>query len=188
MNKFKYTLIGHMLAVLKSHAIVAILFSVLWMCLIGLFTTEIGATIFTCFAVIFYFLSIYGCGEEAFKNDKKPYAPGEPSLKKSFITPIILIGMNILFVVLYKLTWVLGSDGESIKEMWSVVTNIISYAWFSGLGDIPGMDKGNFSVIGLITVIILPEIAYVAGYFAASKGFDFRDKILAFMYEKKKNK
>jgi len=88
----------------------------------------------------------------------------------------------------YKLTWVLGSDGESIQKMWSVITNILSYAWFSGFGSIPGMDKGSFSIIGIITVILLPEVAYILGYFAASKGFDYRDKLLAFMYEKKKNK
>lgn len=188
MNKFKYTFIGQMLAVLKSHAVMAILFSVMWLCFIGVFTTEIGATIFTWLVTIMYFLSIYGCGEEAFKNDKKPYAPGEPSLKKSFITPILLIGINVLFIVLYKLTWILGSNGESIQEMWSVVTNIISYAWFAGFGELPGMDKGSFSVIGIITVVLLPEIAYVLGYLAASKGFDYKDKIAAFMYEKKKNK
>lgn len=188
MNKFKYTLTGQMLAVLKTHAVMVVLFSVMWLCFIGLFTTELGAAVFTCFAVISYFLSIYGCGEQAFKNDKKPYAPGEPSIKKSLITPAVLIGMNILFVVLYRLTWALGSDGENIKEMWAVVTNIISYAWFACFGDIPGMDKGGFSAVGLTAVILLPEIAYAAGYFAASRGFDFRDKIDAFMHEKKNKK
>ncbi|MBE7015329.1 MAG: hypothetical protein E7417_00680 [Ruminococcaceae bacterium] len=188
MKKFKYTLFGQMLEVLKSHAAMVVLFSVLWLCFIAAFSTETGSVIFTILAVIFYFLSIYGCGEEAFKNDKKPYIPGEPSLKKSIVVPTLLIGMNILFIVLYKLTWVLGSDGESIQKMWSVITNILSYAWFSGFGSIPGMDKGSFSIIGIITVILLPEVAYILGYFAASKGFDYRDKLLAFMYEKKKNK
>ena len=107
-------------------------------------------------------------------------------MKKCLYIPALLVAVNLLFVLIYKLTWVLGGDGVSIQKMWAVVNNILSFAWFSVYGVLTGMDKGNLSVMGYIIIFLLPYISYFLGYFAGVKKFDISEHFTGFMYEKKK--
>ena len=134
------------------------------------------------------FFALYGCGEMIARDDKKPYVNRGISIKRSFYMPCILLGVQLFFVLLYKLTWIFGSDGESIQTVWAVVTNLMSFAWFAPLGTFAGMDKGSFSALAYILILIISEGGYVLGYFAAAKGFDISEKMFGFMYEKKKKK
>ena len=186
MNKFKYTKIGQMVDVLKTHSMSALAFSLLWMAFIMIWTNTVGSYVFAFIAIVSYFFSIFGCGERAAKNDKKSYVTGDPELKKGVYIPLLLLAVNLIFIALYKITWVFGSNGESIQELWSVITNVISYAWFAPFGSFSGMDKGNFSIIGIILIIIVPQISYFLGYLAGMKGYDISEKLFGFMYEKKK--
>lgn len=186
--KFKYTKLGQMLDVLRAHLYSALIFSFIWLTMVAVWSNTVGGYIFTVIAVISYALSIYSCGERAAKNDKKPYIPGEPDLKKCLYIPALTVFVNLLFVAIYKLTWVLGSDGNSIQTLWAVITNILSFAWFSVFGSLPGMDLGSFSVIGIICAIIVPYLAFFLGYLAGEKNFDLSEVMFGFMYEKKKNK
>lgn len=188
MNKFKYTKFGQILDVLKAHAVSAVLMAFIWGAFVSLWANTVGGYIFTVIALFSYSLSIYGCGERAAKNDRKPYVPGEPDLKKSLYIPILTIIINGIFAVMYKLTWVLGSNGENITEVWSVVTNIFSYLWFAPFGELTGMNKGNFAVLGIVAIVLIPEVMYILGYFAGMKNFDINEKLFGFMYEKKKEK
>lgn len=183
---FKYSKIGQMLDVLRAHAVSSLIFSFLWISIIMLWSTAVGGWIFTLIAAISYFFSIYFCGERAAKNDAKPYIEGEQDMKKCFYIPSLLIAVNLLFLLIYKLTWVLGSNGESIQKIWAVVTNILSFAWFSVYGVLTGMDKGNLSVAGYIIIFLLPYISYFLGYLAGVKKFDISEHFARFMYEKKK--
>lgn len=184
--KFKYTKLGQMLDVLKSHLCSAAIFSFIWLTLVALWSNAVGKYIFTAIAVVSYVLSVYSCGERAQKNDRKPYIEGEPDLKKCLYIPALTVLVNLIFVAIYKLTWILGSDGNSIQTLWAVFTNILSFAWFSVFGSLPGMDKGSFSVIGIICTIVLPYAAYFVGYLAGVKNFDLSEVMLGFMYDKKK--
>lgn len=186
MNKFKYTVIGQMLDVLRAHFVSALLLSFIWITLIAVWSTQVGGYVFTALALVSYFLTIYSCGERAAKNDKKPYADGVQDIRKCLYIPLLLILVNLVFAGIYKFTWVFGSDGNAISEVWSVITNILSFAWFSVYGSLAGMDKGNLSVIGIACIIVLPILSYFPGYLAGIKGFDINEAVFGFMYEKKK--
>ena len=183
---FKYTKKGQMLDVLKSHAANALIFIFLWLAMVALWTNKVGGYIFTAIAVVSNFFAIYACGERAAKNDQKSYIEGDPDLKKCLYIPALLVLVNLAFVGLYKATWVFGSDGNSIQELWSLITNIISIAWFAVYGSLAGMDKGNFSLIGVIFIVGLPYLSYFLGYLAGVKKFDINEVLFGFMYEKKK--
>jgi len=186
MNKFKYTTLGQMLDVLKTHVVSALLFSVLWVMLIAVFTNSVGKYIYAVIGSISYFFSMYGCGERAAKNDKKPYVERGVSLKRCLYTPVLLLIVTLMVMLLFKLTWVLGSDGKAIQEVWAVVTNLISYSWFAPFGTFVGLGKGNLSALGIVLALGLPIAGYFLGYFAAVKGFDIADIIMRVVYEKKK--
>lgn len=188
MNKFKYSTFGQMVDVLKTHLINAVLFSFLWLALVVLWTKGVGAYIYVGIALLCYAFSIYGCGERAAKNDNKTYVKRGMSIKRSLLIPLLLIGIDILVMILFKLTWLLGSDGEAISSLWAVFTNLFSYAWVSPFGTLAGMDKGNMSVLGMSLIILMPEIFFVLGYYASTKNYDIHEKLFGFMYEKKKNK
>lgn len=185
-TKFKYTKTGQMLDVLKTHAVNAMIFIFIWLTLIVVWSNTVGEYVYTFIAAVSYFFAVYSCGETAAKNDKKSYVEGDPDLKKCLYIPLLLIIVNIIVVVTYKLTWVFGSDGNSIQELWSLVTNIISVAWFAGFGVLSGMDKGSFSLLGIICIVVLPYLAYFLGYLAGVKKFDISEVMFGFMYEKKK--
>ena len=143
---------------------------------------------FTVIAVATYCFSIYGAGEVAYKNDKKPYVPSDPDIKKCFYLPLLTVGFNIIFAVIYKLSWVFGSDGQGINETWSFITNIFSVAWFAPLGSLGGLEKGNFAIAGIVIMVASPIVFYYLGYIAAMKNFDINEKLFGFMYEKRAQK
>ena len=175
-----------MLTILKTYAVNALIFAVVWVMLVSLWTNSVGKYIYATIAVVSCFFALYGCGEMLARDDKKPYVNRGISIKRSLYMPSILLGVQVVFLLMYKLTWIFGSDGDSIQSIWAVVTNLLSYGWFAPLGAFAGMDKGGFSVLGYILILLISEGGYVLGYYAGAKGFDISEKLFGFMYEKKK--
>ena len=188
MNKFRYTTIGQMLQILKTYSINAILFAIVWVMLANLWSTGVGRYIYVVISLVTMFFTLYGCGEQIAKDDKKPYANRGICIKRSLYMPCLVMAAQILFILMFKLTWMLGSDGDNIQEVWAVATNLMSYAWFAPFGTIAGMNKGSFSVLGYVLMFLIPEGGYVLGYLAAAKGYDISEKLFGFMYEKKNEK
>ena len=72
MNKFKYTKIGQMVDVLKSHAVNALVFSLLWMAFIMIWTNTVGSYVFAFIAIVSYFSASLDVVKERLKMIRNP--------------------------------------------------------------------------------------------------------------------
>ncbi len=186
--KFKYTLMGQILSVLKTHAVSALVFSVLWFMLIAVTVTDIGGMIFSVLATVCYVISMYSCGFDALTNDKKTYSLQSPDIRKSFILTAALIIINILMLVMYKAVWTLYGSGTMLTSVWGIVGNVTAMAWFAPYAELAGMEAGSFSIIGYVMIFVMPLLSVSAGYIAGFYGVDIGGKISCIMYEKTKQK
>ena len=187
MNKLKYSISGQMLLMIKSHFTTSVVFMILF-----LMTTSMrngfGNMVFGVLGFLGYFLSIYAFSGTALRDDKLTVSPLTPKPLKGLFLPAFLTIVNVIVILLYKLAWAQGSDGESMTEIWSLILNIISLLWVAPYQPLLGMAFGHIELSGFIIIFITPFIASTLGYFAAYKGFDLSATVHSFAYEKKKDK
>lgn len=174
-----------MFLMLRTHLTTAVVFIILF-----IMTTSMrggfGNSVFGWLGLFGYFLSIYASASSAFLNDKMDASPLSPKPAKGFLLPLFVVIANILVVLLYKMAWAYGSDGESMTQIWSLILNIISLLWVSPYQPLLGMAYGFIKPMGYIIIFVTPIIASALGYFAAYKGFDLNAKVHGLIYEKKK--
>lgn len=187
MKKLKYSIPGQMLLMVKSHFTTSVLFMILFLATSAM-QKGFGNILFGVLGFLGYFLSIYSYSGSAFKDDKLSVSPLTPHPLKGLWLPVILTVTNIIVILLYKLAWAAGSNGESMTEIWSLILNIISLLWVSPYQPLLGMEYGHIELKGYLIIFITPFIASTLGYLAAYKGFDLSAKVHGIAYEKKKNK
>lgn len=186
--KFRYTLNGQMLSVLLTHIKTAGIFSVVWILMAALWTTDTGRYIFAAIGTVSYFFAIYNTAYAAERDDAKSYTEQTPKLYKCIMLTGYLAAANILIIVLYKLVWHFYAADGTLTSIYGIIGNIISMMWFSMYEFFAGMGKGHFALLGYLMIFLLPFAAAACGYAAGYKGFDIYDKIAGFAYEKKKKK
>ena len=176
-----------MLLMIKSHFTTAVVFMVLF-----LMTTSMrmgfGNAVFGVVGFIGYFLSIYSYSAAVLRDDKRSISTLTPHPLKGLILPAFLTIANVIVILLYKLAWSQGSDGQSMTEVWSLILNIVSLLWVSPYQPLMGMVRGHIELHGYLIVFVTPFIASALGYLAAYNGFDLSAKIHSIAYEKKKDK
>lgn len=182
----KYTIPGQILSVILTHIKAAFLFFIVWLLAISLTSTQIGGIIYSSVSAAFYFIMMYATGYTIEKNDKKSYSKLTPVSYKGALLPLGLSLLNILTLIIYKLSWALGSNGENIENWWALAGNIFGLFWFSPYMNILGMETGKIAPYGYAIIFLLHELACFAGYFAGYKDFDISAKFSFLMYEKKK--
>ncbi len=187
MNKLKYSVPGQMLLMVKNHFTVSVVFMIFF-----LMTTSMrngfGNMVFGILGLLGYFLSIYSYSGTALRDDKRTISPLEPKPLKGLLLPAFLTIANVLVILLYKLAWSQGSDGESMTEIWSLILNIISLLWVAPYQPLLGMAYGHIELTGYLIIFVTPFVASALGYYAAYKGFDLSAKVHSFAYEKKKDR
>jgi len=193
MKKLKYSLVGQIVLMTKTHLVTALLFLILFLFL-GAKDQGTVYKIFGFFGTLGCFLSIYSNAASALNDDKKTISPLNEDPKKGFILPVGILLINVFVIIIYKLAWAYGSAYGSdgilyITQTWSAIFNIISLLWVMPYHAFLGMDYGVISLTGYIIIFVTPVVASALGYFAAYKGFDLNAKMHSFAYEKKdKNK
>lgn len=181
----KYTWHGQIFSVIITHIVASLAFFLTWLIAISITGTRIGGLIYSSISAIFYAVMMYSIGYSVAKNDKKSYAKLTPFAYKGAVISLGLGFLNILTAILYKLLWTIGSDGESLINLWAVIGNVFSLFWFSPYMNLLGMDKGNMAVYGYLIIILLHTVMCFLGYFAGYKNFDISAKFRFLVYEKK---
>lgn len=180
----KYTWHGQILSVIRAHIEVSLLFFVIWMLYISVTETRLGGLIYSFVTAVIYTLMMYSCGYNTAKNDKKSYANLTPVAYKGAVIALGLLVLNIVIILLYKLSWISGSDGETLSKLWATGGNVFSVFWFSPYLNFLGMDKGNIAPYGYAIITLLHTAACFIGYFAGYKDFDISKKLRLLVYEK----
>ena len=186
MKNLKYSVPGQMLLMIKEHATTSIVFMILFLMTASI-RNEFGDLLYGIFGVLGYFLSIYSLASTTYKNDNTKISPLAPKPLKGFILPAFLLLFNLLIVIVYKIAWAYGSNGQSMTQIWSLILNIISLLWVAPYQPILDMAHGYISLKGYLIIFVTPILASGLGYFAAYKGFDLNEKMHSIAYEKKKN-
>lgn len=187
MNKLKFSIPGQMLLMIKQHFTISVVFMIFFLMTVSM-QKGVFSTIFGIFGLLGYFLSIYSYSGSALRTDKMSASPLSPDPIKGLWLPAFLTIVNVIIILLYKLAWSQGSDGQSMTEIWSLILNIISLLWVAPYQPLLGMAFGHIELQGYIIIFVTPFIASALGYFAAYKGFDLSAKVHSFAYEKKKDK
>lgn len=175
-----------MLLMVKTHFSTACLFMILFIITTSM-RNDFGNIIFGICGTLGYFLSIYSAASTFLTDDKRTVSPLTPKALKGFFLPAFLIIANLIAILLYKLAWAYGSDGESMTQAWSLILNIISLLWVAPYQPFLGMAHGHIELHGYLIIFVLPIIASGLGYFAAFKGFDLSAKVHSIAYEKNNN-
>ena len=189
-NKMKYTVPGQVLSIIVTHIEAAFLFFFVWLLAISITSTKIGALIYCVISSIFYFMMMYSAGYTVVKNDKKSYTDLTPFPYKGALLSIGLLVLNILFLVIYRLSWSIGVDADGhITNVWSLIGNILGMFWFAPYRELLGhMEIGYISPCGYAVILLFHVVACTLGYFAGYKDFDISAKMRFLVYDQKKKK
>lgn len=187
MKNLKYSIPGQMLLMIKNHFSTSVVFMILFLMTVSMRVGFVD-TLFGIIGFIGYFLTIYAYSASAHRDDKREVSPLTPHPLKGLRLPAFLTIVNVIVILLYKLAWSHGSDGQSMTEIWSLILNIVSLLWVSPYQPIMGMAYGHIELHGYLIVFVTPFIASTLGYLADYKGFDLSAKIHGIAYEKKKDK
>ena len=175
-----------MFLMLRTHFTTAVIFMVLFLMTTSM-RGDFGNKVFGTIGFLGYFLAIYAAAGSYHLNDKMDASPLTPKPAKGFLLPLFVIVANLIIVLLYKMAWTFGSDGQSMTAAWSLIINIVSLLWVSPYQPLLGMAYGAIEPIGYLIIFATPIIASALGYFASYKGFDLSAKVNGLIYEKKKN-
>lgn len=181
----KYTWHGQILSVITAHIEAAFVFFLIWMFSISITGTRLGGLIYSFITAVIYTIIMYLCGYNTAKNDKKSYTKLTPIAYKGAIIALGLLVLNIFAVILYKSSWISGSNGEILLTLWATGGNALSIFWFSPYLNFLGMSKGNIAGYGYAIIALLHTAACFLGYFAGYKNFDISAKLRLLVYEKK---
>ncbi len=181
----KYTWHGQILSVITAHIEAAFVFFLIWTFSISVTGTRLGGFVFSLVSAVLYTVMMYLRGYTTARNDKKSYTKLTPIAYKGAVIALGLVVLNIFAVIIYKLSWLLGSDGESLSTLRAVAGNVFGIFWFSPYLNLLGMDKGSIAPYGYAVIVLLHTTACFLGYFAGYKNFDISVKLRNLVYEKK---
>lgn len=181
----RYTWHGQILSVILTHFEAAAIFFVVWLIAIGITGTRIGGLIYSASSAVFYTVMMYSLGYSTVRNDKKSHTKLTPISYKGAVIALGLVFLNVLVLLLYKLSWTLGSEGGELVKLWAVGGNILGMFWFSPYINLLGISKGSIAFYGYAIIFFLHTIACFLGYFAGYKNFDISSKLKFLVYEKK---
>ena len=189
-NKMKYTVPGQVLSIIVTHSEAGFLFFFVWLLAISITSNKTGGMIYSVISSVFYFMMMYSAGYTIVKNDKKSYTKLTPVPYKGALLPLGLLILNILFLVIYKLSWSIGVDSNgNISNIWSLIGNIAGMVWFSPYRELLGnMESGYIAPYGYAIVLLFHTIACFLGYFAGYNDFDISKKLRFLVYDQKKDK
>lgn len=183
----KWISLGQVMALVKSHLIVGVLSGMLGIfLLLSIVANSVGNVIFTVVFTLIYFMSIYGTASSCALRDKKPYTEQTPYPWKGFILPVgILIATALLFG-LYKVAWTFMTIDGALATLSGVACSVIFTLWTFMFNAFMGLQNGAVNGYAFIILAVVPIAASGVGYYAGYRGFDIYDKLMRFVYEKKK--
>lgn len=175
-----YMILHHLLAALICGVFEAV---AAWYFLDKQIARYIVAGVFT----VIYGLLVYGSARKLSLLDNKPYTPLRPNIKWGFIWGLSIAATVAVFTLIYKLNWLIFSEGNGVTNIFAVILNILYYVWTAPyFGFMPDMG-GNIPAYTIVLMMAVPIAASALGYWAGIKKFDLLEKLDSLTFEKEEN-
>lgn len=145
------------------------------------------AKIYSAICAVIYFAAVYSSAYGAAEYDKKPYTPGEPYFFKGAVLSVGILLLNFILWLLCKFAWTYLTIDGSLATATAVIYNVLFvFDTFVYTGFI-NLTNGNMAWYGHLLLYLVPLLASFAGYIAGTRGFTLSDKLMPFIYEKRKS-
>lgn len=174
--QFGYMLLRHLAAVGVAAILQAIAF---WYFLEKPIMRYIVATVFA----VIYGMMLYSSARRLSVYDKKPYTPLQPDAKYGLLWGIMISSTILLFIIIYKLNWLLFSVDGIINNWVSIVVNALFYLWVSPYFGFMSEGGGGIPIYAVIIMLIIPIAACYLGYIAGNRNFDILQKLQNMTFE-----
>ncbi len=184
---FQPGMFSQVMSMVASNVVGIFLCSVLYfICMFWSADKPFWAAVMSGILTLIYFSEIYSKAWACAERDKKSYTETTPYLFKGAVLSIGILFYYLLIWLLYKFTWnALTIDG-SIATWTGLLYNVVyvlSTIMYTGFSTPTG---GNVAWFVHLLIYIVPFIASTLGYIAGEKDFMITEKLIPFIYEKKK--
>ena len=184
---FQPGMFKQIMSMVASNAVGIFLCSVLYfICMFWSADKPFWAAVMSGILTLIYFSEIYQKAWACAERDNKSYTETTPYLFKGTVLSIGILVYYLIIWLLYIFTWnALTIDG-SIATWTGLIYNVIyvlSTIMYTGFST-PA--SGNVAWFVQLLIYIVPVIASTLGYIAGEKGFMLTEKLIPFIYEKKK--
>ncbi|HIU56277.1 MAG TPA: hypothetical protein IAA61_00525 [Candidatus Ornithomonoglobus merdipullorum] len=174
--------IGNMIVQHLFAAFVSIVFELVacWYFLDKPVARYIVAAVFT----VVYAGMLYSRAHKLASFDKKSYTPLQPELKWGFIWGLCISATMAFAIIVFRLNWMLFSDGTSMNNVFSSFINILFYIWTAPYFGFISDTGGVIPVFAMILMVLVPIAASALGYVAGVNDFDILAKLDSMTVEK----
>lgn len=185
---FQPGIFRQIMSMTASHVTGVFLCSVLYfLCMFWSAEKPVWAATMSVILCIIYFAEIYSKAWICAERDNKSYTTTFPYPFKGTVLSIGILILCFILWLLYKFTWTfLTIDGyiHSYTGFLYNVLFVLNTIMFTGFS---APKTGNTALYVQLLMYLLPVVASTIGYFAGTKGFMITEKLMPFIYEKKKN-
>lgn len=147
----------------------------------------VWSKVFSAVCMLIYFSAVYSTAWNAAERDRKPYTTTKQYFFKGAVLSVGILAVNLILWLLCKFAWEFLSIDGALASYTAILYNVLFvfdtfiYTGFIRLSD------GNMTWYGHIMIYLLPLAASFLGYIAGMRGFTLSDKLMPFIYEKRKN-
>ncbi len=188
MKVFQEGMMKQVMKLLKLHIYTAAVGTLFGMMFLGV--VSLKSSMYTAFSVLFtviYFIVIYIRAWECAIYDKKQYSTTSVYLLKGAVLTIGIIACNFVLWLLYAFSWKYLSIDGMIATTTGTIYNMIYVVYTFMYAGFAKITQGVVSLSAHLLIILVPLVASTLGYIAGAKNISISEKILPFVYEKKKD-
>ena len=184
---FQPGMFGQVMSMVTSNVVGIFLCSVLYfICMFWSADKPFWAAVMSVILTLIYFGEIYQKAWACAERDKKSYTETSPYLFKGVVLSIGILVYYLLIWALYKFAWCCLTIDGSIATWTGLLYNVVfvlSTIMYTGFS---APDMGSLSAATHLLIYIVPIVASTLGYIAGYKDFMLTEKLMPFIYEKKK--
>lgn len=184
---FQPGMFKQIMSMVASNIIGVFLCSVLYfICMLWSADKPFWAAVMSGILTLIYFSEIYSKAWACAERDHKSYTETTPYFFKGTVLSIGILVYYLLIWLLYKFTWHFLTIDGSIATLTGLLYNVVfilSTIMYTGFS---APEMGTLSLSAHLLIYLVPLIASTLGYIAGHKDFMLTEKLIPFIYEKKK--
>ncbi len=187
MKIFQQGTVKQIMGVLLSHVYVVLIGTVFVLGMMWwILDKPVWEAVFSVLFTLLYFSVIYHRSWEYAAHDKKPYVEMTPYKAKGAVLSIGILILNLILWVAYEFAWNFMTIDGSLATYTGIIYNVMYiFNTFMYTGFIE-LANGTMNWYGHIIIYAVPITASTLGYIAGLADFTLSDKLMPFIYEKKK--
>lgn len=157
-------------------------FGVMW----WIIDKPVLSKIFSVVCMLIYFSAVYSAAWNAADRDRKPYTTTEQYFFKGAVLSVGILAVNLILWLLCKFSWTYLTIDGALASYTAILYNVLFvFDTFIYTGFIK-LTNGSMVWYGHILIYLLPLAAAFCGYIAGMRDFTLSDKLMPFIYEKRK--